>query len=220
MPPHSLITIANSSDPYLPLEKSLRLSRKMLEAFECYDARIMIVTKSTLVLRDIPLLKNIKKVVVSITLTTLNPSLVKKLEPFCPSPLARLKAMEKLAKYFPVVCRFDPLIYPLNTKAIKKVLQAIQQSGARQVITSTYKVRTDNFKRMVRAFPEHEDVWRKLYQTQGEKMNGYSYLPQEMRTQLIEEVRSISIQNGLAFSSCREGLNKGNTRLCDGSSWF
>jgi DNA repair photolyase len=192
----------------------------MLEVFESYEVNIMLVTKSTLVLRDIPLLKNIKKVVVSITLTTLEGSLAKKLEPFCPTPGERLNAMEKLAKHFPVVCRLDPLMYPLNTKGLKKVLGAIRGAGAQQLITSTYKVRADNFKRMSKAFPEHTDLWQKLYHKQGEKINGYCYLPQEMRTELIEEVRSISAQQGLAFSSCREGLSKANTRRCDGSSWF
>lgn len=90
----------------------------------------------------------------------------------------------------------------------------------KQIITSTYKVRWDNFKRMVSRFPEYRNVWHKLYIVQGERKKGYLYLPARMRYELINRVRENSLMMGVKFSSCREGLNYLNTAVCDGSAFF
>ena len=100
MPKNSLITMANSSDPYLPLEKELKLTQSALKILKNYNLRVMIVTKSSLILRDLEILKEFKSIVISISFTTLNENLSKKLERFASLPLERLKTMENLSKYF------------------------------------------------------------------------------------------------------------------------
>ena len=212
--------MANSSDPYLPLEKKLKLTRAALKILKNYDLRLMIVTKSDLILRDLDILKQFKKLVISFTLTTLQNSLAKKLEPFAPSPQKRLKAIKTLAPGLPLACRIDPLIYPLNTGEIKKMVKELKNAGARQIITSTYKAKPDNFKRMVKSFPEHKDLWEKLYIKEGTKSARYLYLPGALRKKLIEKVRNITLEEGLSFSTCREGFTHLNTAACDGSSFF
>jgi len=218
IPKGSLIAMANSSDPYLPLEKKLNLTRQGLKIIKEYDLSINIVTKSSLILRDLDILKSFKKIVVSISLTTLDKKLAKKLEPNSPPPQERLRAVKELSLYLPVAVRFDPLIYPLNIKEIEGTIKDIKVSGAKQIITSTYKVKPDNFKKMIAAFPEHKELWQKLYLKQGEKMGGYIYLPQTLRKDLINKVKKIALSQELKFSSCREGFNNLNTANCDGSS--
>lgn len=220
LPKNSFITIANSSDPYLPLEKELKSTRAGLKILKEYDLRIMIVTKSSLILRDLEILKSFKKIVISVSFTTLKDDLAKTLEPAACPPQQRLEAIRILARQLPVVARFDPLIYPLNTDEIKEVIRELKNAGARQIITSTYKVKPDNFKRMVGSFPKYKAIWEKLYLREGEKFGRYLYLPLTYRKQLIEKVRKISLAEGLDFSSCREGLNNLNTKNCDGSSLF
>lgn len=214
------ITMANSTDPYLPQERKSRLTRESLKILANREVKIMIVTKSSLVVRDIDILKSFKKVVVSFSLTTLKKELAERLEPSAPSPQERLEAMEKLSPYVNVVCRLDPLIYPLNIGEIEEIVKEVVYRGAKQIITSTYKVRRDNFKRMVNSFPECESIWRSLYLAQGEKKRGYIYLSEEMRKELIEMVREVSLKYGVDFSSCREGFAYLNTAKCDGSSFF
>ena len=220
VPKGSLITMANSSDPYLPLEGELKLTRQGLEIIKEYDLRMSIVTKSSLILRDLDILKSFEKIVVSISLTTLDKELTKKLEPYSCPPQERLRVIKELSPYLPVAVRFDPLIYPLNTEEIKETMREIKKSGAKQIITSTYKVKPDNFKRMTAAFPEHKQLWQDLYSKQGEKTNGYTYLSRTFRENLIKEVRKITLVEGLEFSSCREGFGNLNTANCDGSSIF
>ena len=218
--PSSFITMSNSSDPYLGLEKKLGLTRQALQILKNYDLKLMIVTKSSLVTRDLDILKEFKKVVVAISLTTLNEALAKKLEPNSCLPKERLKAIESLAAHIPVVCRFDPLIYPLNTDEVEKIIKRIKEAGAKQIITSTYKAKPDNFKKMIRAFGEHKDLWHELYLVKGQRLSGYRYMPKEKRKELIEKVRTAALSQELEFSSCREGFGKLNTAECDGSSFL
>ncbi|OPX28170.1 MAG: hypothetical protein B1H08_06465 [Candidatus Omnitrophica bacterium 4484_171] len=220
LPPKSFLAMANSSDPYTPEDSKLKLTRKALEILKNYQIRLMLVTKSSLILRDIDILKDIKHLVVSISITTLDKGLSKKLEPNAPLGLMRLKTMEKLAKITNVVCRFDPLIYPLNTKNIKKTIKALKNAGAKQVITSTYKAKPDNLKRMMNIFRRQDSVWRKLYIKKGSKKKNNIYLPLNLRKYLINEVRIAALSEKLEFSSCREGFVSLNTVNCDGSSFF
>ena len=220
IPYDSYITMANSSDPYLHLEKKEELTRQALNILKDYDLHLALVTKSSLILRDLDILKEFKNIVVSISITTLNKPLAKRLEPRASPSKERLKTIEKLSKKLPVICRFDPLIYPLNTEEIKTVVRAVKSAGAKQIITSTYKIKPDNFKRMVASFPEYKSIWKRLYLDEGEKNNGYTYLAKNLRKELIEKVKKSCLENKLDFSSCREGFSELNTKTCDGSSFF
>lgn len=216
----SLIAMANSSDPYIPLEKKLELTRNSLLILKNFNIKLNIVTKSSLILRDLDILKDFKKIVISVSLTTLDTKLAKKLEPLAPIPKERLKTMEKLSQYVPVACRLDPLIFPLTTGEIKNIIKIIASTGARQIITSTYKAKPDNFKKMTESFPEHKKLWHELYYEKGERKNRCIYLPLNLRKEIIETARNITLSENLQFSSCREGFNNLNTANCDGTSLF
>lgn len=220
VPKGALLTIANSSDPYLCLEKKLELTRKALEIIRNYDLKLSLVTKSSLILRDIDLLKALKSVVVNISLTTLDKTLAKKLEPYASPPGERLETIKKLSLCLPVIVRFDPLVYPLNTNEINTLVKKITSLGAKQIITSTYKVRADNFKKMITVFPQYQELWNKLYLKQGERRGGYIYLPEDLRKELVTKVRKAANNEGIKFSSCREGFGDLNTAKCDGSSFL
>jgi DNA repair photolyase len=220
IPSGSIIAMANSSDPYQPLEGKEGLTRKTLEILKNYDLKINIVTKSSLVLRDTDILKGVKKILISISFTTLDEKLAKKLEPGASSPAERIEAVKKLSLSMPVAARLDPLIYPLTTPRIKETIKKIKQAGAKQIITSTYKAKPDNLKRMLKFFPDYQTVWKKFYLEKGERKNGYIYLPPKIRKELIEKARNWALSQNLEFSSCREGLESLNTAACDGSSLF
>lgn len=79
-----MISTGAMSDPYQPLEKELRLTRRCLELIDEYGFGLAIQTKSDLILRDLDLLKSISrktKCVVQITLTTSDEDLCRILEP-------------------------------------------------------------------------------------------------------------------------------------------
>ena len=84
-----MIGFGSMSDPYIPAESSLRLTRQCLEIIARRGFGVSLITKSDLVLRDIDLLKEIQereKAVVSVTLTTADDTLCRKIEPnVCPT---------------------------------------------------------------------------------------------------------------------------------------
>ncbi|MBQ4598261.1 MAG: radical SAM protein [Methanocorpusculum sp.] len=84
-----MIGFGSMSDPYIPAESSLRLTRQCLEIIARRGFGVSLITKSDQVLRDIDLLKEIQeraKAVVSVTLTTADDALCRKIEPnVCPT---------------------------------------------------------------------------------------------------------------------------------------
>lgn len=82
-------------DPYTISEKKYALTRKALEVIAEFRYPVHITTKSNLVLRDVEILQEINKIYasVSITVTTANDELARKVEPFSPPPTDRLKAL-------------------------------------------------------------------------------------------------------------------------------
>ena len=71
-------------DPYLPLEKTERLTRRCLEVIDRHGFGVSVLTKSDLILRDLPLLQSINakaRTVVCTTLTTFDEELCRVLEP-------------------------------------------------------------------------------------------------------------------------------------------
>ena len=94
------IAIGTATDPYQPIERRLGVTRSLLEVLAKQEGlRIGIVTKSTLVTRDIDLLQRIaerNRLVVHVTITTTDEVLARKLEPRAPRPDLRFGAVGKL----------------------------------------------------------------------------------------------------------------------------
>lgn len=94
-----VIDTGSMSDPYNPFEKKYCLTRNALEEINKMGFGVSIATKSSLVTRDIDILKKIKKhspVLVKITITTFDDELCKKIEPNVCSSTERFKALKEL----------------------------------------------------------------------------------------------------------------------------
>lgn len=94
--PGSTILIGSVTDPYQPIEAKYQITRQCLEKLLPVKARIEILTKSALVLRDIDLLKRFRDLRVGISLGVLDEGLARKLEPCAASPKKRLEALRQL----------------------------------------------------------------------------------------------------------------------------
>ncbi|WP_330999861.1 SPL family radical SAM protein [Archaeoglobus neptunius] len=93
--PRGRVVLSTLTDPYQPVEREERLTRKLLEVLLNSKFKVGIQTKSDLVLRDLDLLLS-HPVDVGFTITTLDESLAMTVEPGAPAPLRRVKALEKL----------------------------------------------------------------------------------------------------------------------------
>lgn len=213
------ISITNSSDPYTPREAQNLLMREVLPIFIKNGFKVLIITKSDIVVRDVDILSK-GKVCVSITVTTLEEKTAKRLEPNAPSPLKRLEALKALSNAgIPTLLRLDPIIPGINDDAdsIRMLIKAAHEAGVRQVTTSTYKARPDSLYRVVSAFPELEKELKELY-SEGERINRSIYLPEKLRRELVLKVREAAQEFSMDFAACREGFSELHTaETCDGS---
>ena len=95
------ILLSSVTDPYQPVEASLCLTQACLEALantaNPLTPEVSILTKSALVARDIPILRDLPGSEVGMTITTLDDDLAQQIEPGASAPSARLKALEQLA---------------------------------------------------------------------------------------------------------------------------
>ncbi|MEM2372420.1 MAG: radical SAM protein [Thermofilaceae archaeon] len=207
LPPISIINISSSSDPYQPCELEYQYTRHLLEVIAGKHI-VEVVTKSDLVVRDIDLLKRGFSIV-SVTLTTLDESLAARLEPGAPPSKRRIEAMGKLSRAgIPVVLRLDPLIPGLTDSpdSIREVIEEAVSSGVSHVVSSIYKVKPDNLRRVIEVFPEILPRIRELYFKHGERIHGYLYSERSYRFKTLKVVREEAHRHGLTFASCREGF--------------
>ena len=130
------ITIGANTDPYQPAEKSLEITRQLLELFHEHKHPVSIITKSHLVARDLDLLadmaaRNLCSVAISIP--TMDAGLKRIMEPRVPAAEARLRAMRTLAENgVPVSVLVAPVIPAINDTEIESILEAASNAGARQ----------------------------------------------------------------------------------------
>lgn len=128
------IAFGANTDPWQPVEKQLGVTRALLELlYECRHP-ITVVTKGSLILRDVDLLAkfaqdNLVRVMVSIT--TLDNRLKASLEPRAAAPATRLRAVRELAAAgVPVGVIFAPAIPFINDQEMEAVLKAARTAGA------------------------------------------------------------------------------------------
>ncbi|MBL24462.1 MAG: radical SAM protein [Rhodospirillaceae bacterium] len=130
----AVIALGTNTDPYQPIERTQQLTRRILETLQEFSHPLSIVTKSNLVLRDLDILADMagrNLATVTISLTTLDRALARKLEPRAPTPARRLHAIEALsAAGIPTGVLAAPMIPALNDSELERILSAAANAGA------------------------------------------------------------------------------------------
>jgi DNA repair photolyase len=131
----SPITIGANTDPYQPIEREYRVTRSIIEVLARYRHPFSIITKSSMIERDMDLLAPMAKdnlVQAFISVTTLSNELKRTLEPRTASPKARLRAIRTLSEAgVPVGVMVAPVIPVLTDSEVERILEAAVQAGAR-----------------------------------------------------------------------------------------
>ncbi|WP_333843624.1 PA0069 family radical SAM protein [Pelomicrobium sp.] len=129
-----VIAIGANTDPYQPVERQLKITRAILEVLRECEHPFGIITKNALIERDIDLLapmaeKNLVRAFVSVT--NLDNSLARRLEPRACAPLRRLEAIRRLsAAGVPVGVMVAPVIPFLTDRFMEQVLEQAREAGA------------------------------------------------------------------------------------------
>ena len=130
-----LVMMSGNTDCYQPLEASWGLTRQCLQVCAEYRNPVGIITKSTLIERDLELLVQLQEEAnlrVTISLPFADDDVARAIEPYAPSPARRLKTIERLASAgLRVGVNVAPIIPGLNDEELATVLERAREAGAR-----------------------------------------------------------------------------------------
>ena len=130
-----VVALSGVTDSYQPVERRLELTRRCLEVFLEFRNPVVIITKNHLVTRDADLLSELARfdaAAVFLSVTTLDDSLRRNLEPRASHPNRRLAAIEALARTgVPTGVLVAPVIPGLTDHELPSIIEASAKAGAR-----------------------------------------------------------------------------------------
>lgn len=174
------IMLSGNTDCYQPAERKLKLTRGILETMLKYKHPVGLITKNSLITRDIDLLQELAKdklAHVMVTVTSTDEKIRQQLEPRTATYRSRLKAVEALSKSgIPVGVMVAPIIPGITSAHIPDVIKAAAEHGAR---TAGYTIVRLNgsigevFKDWLeKNFPDRaQKVWNQIRDCHGGQVN-------------------------------------------------
>ncbi len=128
------IALGTNTDPYQPIERTMRITRGILEVLAAHEHPFSIVTKSALVLRDLDLIAPAAargQASVFLSITTLDARLASRMEPRAAAPRRRVETLRAIAEArIPCGVLASPMIPGLNDHELERILDAAAAAGA------------------------------------------------------------------------------------------
>ena len=138
------LALGTNTDAYQPVERRLGLTRRVLEVLKETRHPVTLITKSSLVERDLDLLTALARdglVQVMISITSLDPSLARQLEPRAAAPARRLETVSRLSEAgIPVGVMVAPVIPGLTDRDMESILAAARQAGALDAVYTVLRL--------------------------------------------------------------------------------
>lgn len=178
------IILSGNTDPYQPVERNLRITRSLLEVFLKYRHPVGLITKNSLITRDIDLLKELAKdnlVRVVFSITTLQESLRRVLEPRSANATKMLDAMQRLRDAgVRVGVMVAPILPSINDHEIDDILKVSSNNGASSAAYTLARFNGDVAEIfsdwLTKNFPDRATkVWEKIKTFHGGKVNDSRY---------------------------------------------
>ncbi|MBC7855862.1 MAG: radical SAM protein [Pirellulaceae bacterium] len=137
------IYISSVTDPYQPVEKRLELTRAILLELVRHQPRLVIQTRSPLVVRDLDLLKQFDVAQVNMTITTDSEEVRRAFEPSCPGNEQRLQAIRQVCEARIQACiTMTPLLPVVDAEGFADRLLA---TGVKRFIVQPFHAKRGQF---------------------------------------------------------------------------
>ena len=128
------IMLSGNTDCYQPIERELKITRKILEVCLAYRHPVSILSKNALVLRDLDLfikMNELNLISVALSIPTMNEDLRRKMEPRTSSAIKKLEALKILKENnIPTRAMIAPIIPGLNSDETLNTIKEISETGA------------------------------------------------------------------------------------------
>lgn len=176
----SPISLSGNTDCYQPAERKYKLTRKLLEIALAYKQPISMITKNSLILRDLDLLQELAKlnlISVYVSITSLDEKLRLKLEPRTTTAKQRLKIIEELSKAgLPTGVMTAPMIPGLNDYEMPAILKKSANCGCKSAGYTVVRLNgaiSDIFEDWLRKnFPDRfNKVWHQIQSCHNGNVN-------------------------------------------------
>ncbi len=210
---YGIIALSTATEPYMPIEEKLKLTRKLLKIILKYRFPVEIATKSKLVLRDLDILKQIDKnailpqdlkhrlkhgVIISFSISTLDEGLARILEPGAPKPIDRLETMKKCKEegFFTGVCFIPVLPFLSDSKEeIEETIRTVKEYGADFIFVGGLTLfgngpsdcKTLYYKFLEKHYPDLVPKYKDLYKGSWAPSKQYQKQIQEKSKKLCEK---------------------------------
>ena len=194
-----MVSLGTATDPYQPIEGKHRVTRGCLEAFATWRSPMTLVTKGTMVVRDLDVLTDLARRTdsrVCFSITSMDRDLVRKLEPGTPPPHKRLLAMERLVQAgITAGVMLAPIVPGITDSAenLEGVARAAAASGARFLSGGVLYLKggtKEHFLRFLgQEYPDLLTSFSRLYPG--------SYAPGQLQTDVQRRVDGLRRAHGL-----------------------
>lgn len=212
------VFFSGNTDCYQPIERKLKLTRSCLEVFNEFRNPVLIITKNSLIRRDIEILKelsdlNLVKAIVSVT--TLDPELQRKMEPRTSSPARRLDTVEFLSSNGILTgVNIAPIIPGLTDEEIPEILKQVSERGAvfagRIILRLPHSVKELFTKWLENNYPDKS----KKILNRVKEMHGGELYNNEYGKRMTGEGKYADLIKIIFDSSCKKyGLNENVVQL-------
>jgi len=165
--PKGTVYLSSLTDAYQPLERKYELTRRLLEILLQHKFPISIQTKSTLVLRDLDLIKNFHQREVGFTITTLNEDVRKSFEPMSSSVEEKILAIKELKENgVKTFVFFGPVLPYLSDRNLEQYLYQIAGAGVDYMYVDKLNLKPGlwvNLERFLQKdFPQLHGKWKDI----------------------------------------------------------
>ncbi len=192
--PRGVVGIGTVTDGYQPLEMRYHLTRYCLEQLSRFDFPVSVQTKSSLVLRDLDVLRRVEDVEVGMTITTMDEAMRRRFEPFSSPARRRIEALQVLNAAGVRTWAFvGPILPAITETTAEDLLRAVRDAGTRRVMIDRLRFRPGVWERVDRAVegtPLHAEYVRS-------RDDPTFFGPLEER--LLALGKELGLQVGLAF---------------------
>ncbi|HEC81732.1 MAG TPA: radical SAM protein [Thermoplasmatales archaeon] len=162
------VIVGSTVDPYQMVEKKQRITRELLRILTDHGLPFHVLTKSGLILRDLPLISESKNARITISLSTINKKITKVLEPFAASPEKRFNVVKKLSEEgIQAGVAIMPVLPVITDEDLETIIEEAKNAGAKHIIYATLQLKGEQKKRFFSTlethFPEYLREYKRFY---------------------------------------------------------
>jgi DNA repair photolyase len=209
------LVIGTATDPYQPAERRFRLTREILEALLGWRGLTLgIITKSPLILRDLPVLQQLAErheLSVNISLASMDGALLRRIEARSPAPHARIRALKGLTDGG---IHAGLLVAPIvpgitdSREALDAIMAAGKAAGARYVHGSALRLgpaaRSRFLPHLAEEFPELTARYRERYGDRESPGRDYTEALSR-RLRMLQQAYGFPLSEGMRRKQQLEG---------------